>query len=293
MNKNEIRRKTKRDPDEIKANDYVYYFHLLLDGLILESGGDAKIVALYDEHWPKVKESIIKYYFSETADGVPAKPVPNYMFPLHENEEMYFGNDLYDIDEALNNEKRYEDRAAFARDCFELFDMYKGDGSPSFDYMNFSFSIGEALSDAGHIEESDAHYKKLLAEYPDNNDLIANYVQTLLRRGERAKAKELLEKHISLDIEPTDENEMLIESAIELYEEEGNRALARKYEELQIDIENSRVEPYFNSLINNNPCAPWLMPENTTYVRSEKKIYPNDPCPCGSGKKYKKCCGRN
>ncbi|MFR8386552.1 MAG: SEC-C metal-binding domain-containing protein, partial [Blautia massiliensis (ex Durand et al. 2017)] len=20
--------------------------------------------------------------------------------------------------------------------------------------------------------------------------------------------------------------------------------------------------------------------------------YPNDPCPCGSGKKYKKCCGR-
>ncbi len=27
-------------------------------------------------------------------------------------------------------------------------------------------------------------------------------------------------------------------------------------------------------------------------VRSEQKIYPNDPCPCGSGKKYKQCCGR-
>ena len=24
----------------------------------------------------------------------------------------------------------------------------------------------------------------------------------------------------------------------------------------------------------------------------EKKIYPNDPCPCGSCKKYKKCCGK-
>ena len=23
-----------------------------------------------------------------------------------------------------------------------------------------------------------------------------------------------------------------------------------------------------------------------------KKVYPNDPCPCGSGKKYKKCCGK-
>jgi preprotein translocase subunit SecA len=28
-------------------------------------------------------------------------------------------------------------------------------------------------------------------------------------------------------------------------------------------------------------------------VASEKKIGRNDPCPCGSGKKYKKCCGRN
>ena len=26
--------------------------------------------------------------------------------------------------------------------------------------------------------------------------------------------------------------------------------------------------------------------------RTEKKVYPNDPCPCGSGKKYKNCCGR-
>ena len=27
-------------------------------------------------------------------------------------------------------------------------------------------------------------------------------------------------------------------------------------------------------------------------VVGKKKVYPNDPCPCGSGKKYKKCCGR-
>ena len=30
-----------------------------------------------------------------------------------------------------------------------------------------------------------------------------------------------------------------------------------------------------------------------TVKREGKKVYPNDPCPCGSGKKYKKCCGRN
>ena len=27
--------------------------------------------------------------------------------------------------------------------------------------------------------------------------------------------------------------------------------------------------------------------------RADSKVYPNDPCPCGSGKKYKQCCGRN
>ena len=32
--------------------------------------------------------------------------------------------------------------------------------------------------------------------------------------------------------------------------------------------------------------------KNAHTIRKEKKIGRNDPCPCGSGKKYKKCCGR-
>ncbi|MDO4531681.1 MAG: SEC-C metal-binding domain-containing protein, partial [Bacillota bacterium] len=27
--------------------------------------------------------------------------------------------------------------------------------------------------------------------------------------------------------------------------------------------------------------------------RTDEKVGRNDPCPCGSGKKYKQCCGRN
>ena len=33
--------------------------------------------------------------------------------------------------------------------------------------------------------------------------------------------------------------------------------------------------------------------KRSTTIVNEAKVYPNDPCPCGSGKKYKKCCGRN
>ena len=36
----------------------------------------------------------------------------------------------------------------------------------------------------------------------------------------------------------------------------------------------------------------WEQKRSGTVVK-EKKIGRNDPCPCGSGKKYKKCCGAN
>ena len=32
--------------------------------------------------------------------------------------------------------------------------------------------------------------------------------------------------------------------------------------------------------------------KESTTIRKEKKVGRNDPCPCGSGKKYKKCCGK-
>lgn len=36
----------------------------------------------------------------------------------------------------------------------------------------------------------------------------------------------------------------------------------------------------------------WDSFENGSYVRMGRKVGSNDPCPCGSGKKYKKCCGK-
>ena len=39
--------------------------------------------------------------------------------------------------------------------------------------------------------------------------------------------------------------------------------------------------------------ALYLEQKKSGTIIKEKKIGRNDPCPCGSGKKYKKCCGRN
>ena len=32
--------------------------------------------------------------------------------------------------------------------------------------------------------------------------------------------------------------------------------------------------------------------EEVHRMQTGRKLYPNDPCPCGSGLKYKKCCGK-
>jgi preprotein translocase subunit SecA len=42
----------------------------------------------------------------------------------------------------------------------------------------------------------------------------------------------------------------------------------------------------------NSPMARASQPEGATVVRSQPKVGRNDPCPCGSGKKYKMCHGR-
>ena len=36
----------------------------------------------------------------------------------------------------------------------------------------------------------------------------------------------------------------------------------------------------------------YLEQKKSGTVVKDAKVYPNDPCPCGSGRKYKKCCGR-
>ena len=33
--------------------------------------------------------------------------------------------------------------------------------------------------------------------------------------------------------------------------------------------------------------------KSSTTIVKDANVYPNDPCPCGSGKKYKKCCGKS
>jgi preprotein translocase subunit SecA len=58
----------------------------------------------------------------------------------------------------------------------------------------------------------------------------------------------------------------------------------RREEEVE-RIEQKRQRDYVLSRGEDTPAA-------QTIKRESAKVGRNDPCPCGSGKKYKKCCGR-
>jgi preprotein translocase subunit SecA len=58
----------------------------------------------------------------------------------------------------------------------------------------------------------------------------------------------------------------------------------RREEEVE-RIEQKRRQNYIMSRGEDTPAA-------ATVRRETAKVGRNDPCPCGSGKKYKKCCGR-
>lgn len=61
---------------------------------------------------------------------------------------------------------------------------------------------------------------------------------------------------------------------------------ATLYKTIEIDPERVEKLKAFGDRIVSNRIEMFRIRDN------KKKIYPNEPCPCGSGKKYKKCCGR-
>ena len=87
----------------------------------------------------------------------------------------------------------------------------------------------------------------------------------------------------------TDEYDKIRQYAVEspVKEETKEKAVQKKTTHTKTPIIG--VAPHVMNVAKDGQ-APYVPVANP--VQHDKKIYPNDPCPCGSGKKYKKCCGK-
>ena len=62
----------------------------------------------------------------------------------------------------------------------------------------------------------------------------------------------------------------------------------------RVGASQKTIGDVFASMMSRPPVAPHgAAPAPVAAPRAQPAVGRNDPCPCGSGKKYKKCCGRN
>ena len=94
-------------------------------------------------------------------------------------------------------------------------------------------------------------------------------------------------------------NESLkVENPIETMDEDTVVSLAFDKEKLYKNMVAAKADwlyglPQWNAIFSEEEQKRlYKEQKESTTVRKEKKIGRNDPCPCGSGKKYKKCCGK-
>lgn len=225
---------------------------------------------------------------------------------------MEINNVLMDVDILLLNAGMYEERLSVCEDLLGFF-QWKDDPAGEASLRSF---IGESMERLGKRESSDSYFQTLLSDDPENVEYINMYLNCLCERKAYEEAKVLLEKHLTLDTDVTEENSILFWRAEEIYEGLGNAVQALCYRAkreiwennnlttispmngiaAELLAENSDFMKEFGAKIDMDATATklptWTMQGGEIVGRGTEKIYPNDPCPCGSGKKFKKCCGK-
>ena len=89
------------------------------------------------------------------------------------------------------------------------------------------------------------------------------------------------------------------ENPIETMDENTQVKIEIDPEKLYYNMVEAKAEwlytlPQWDSILNEEKRKELYKQQKASgTVRKAKKVFPNDPCPCGSGKKYKKCCGKN
>lgn len=224
----------------------------------------------------------------ETADKVLAAWNQLWTLMIRENNfsdmlgssvlDWQIGNWANDVTVYLNNVGRYRDVISVNKQILKI--DWKRSGDSDLFYENAKRDIADAYASMGNIQKSYELYEEYLEKDPlwgwgwigyyrqlnDNDDSkYSDVIEDLydqIVNGIRFRDMEDLCRELSDEFETLGDTDKSCYLA-KCYEQESNKKHAA-------DI---------SSLLRNIGFK-------------EKKIYPNEPCPCGSGKKYKKCCGK-
>ena len=188
---------------------------------------------------------------------------PSFVFQILE-EELYNAG----IEDITYFNKRIEYCTDFLK--------YLGDEKLTIE--NTRMAIADSYFYLGDEAECDRLYSEWLETDPEWGlgyvGWANNYKNEWHGKKNIMKAADLYEKALSID--GIRDREDVVRQALNFYEETEN---------------NEKIAKMRTELLQLKAKSPKNFTGHGQFSASSKKIGRNDPCPCGSGKKYKKCCG--
>lgn len=205
------------------------------------------------------------------------------LYGLMEEQDYIYPIDgwLQDYEMELGNAGEYGERIIFCQKVLEIFDWEDSDDSC------FRCGIGESFFRQGKIAESYEYYENWLTSDPQNVNGINSFSWILFENDDAKRAYEEIRK-VTWGVSCNANNSILFMRARQLAEYVGKEDESNWYQQQLDKIQNS----FRNRVGDEDSIFDEFTAAKQIPVVKEKKIYPNDPCPCGSGKKYKKCCGK-
>ncbi len=156
---------------------------------------------------------------------------------------------------------------------------------------NFFGDMAAILAEAGRREEAFDRISKNLEKFPDDAWVIIKAGHAYQTMKETDKALELYSRAYEMTSPLSYDRNGVLERLVPLLRELGRDTEAEALIEIEEKAEKVQKERYrkheregtsYSTVENKQEPVP----------ASSRKIGRNEPCPCGSGKKYKKCCGK-
>lgn len=145
--------------------------------------------------------------------------------------------------------------------------------------VGMDHSIPAYLLAGGRVEQADAALVTPLAEDPDNADLLELKAEIERAKGNSQAAIDHYRAALEWCGSDLEQRAEIMAPLCELLEASANPEAVLELQRRELELIDSLRRRYEPSL------------SAGTVRRERPKVGRNDPCTCGSGKKYKKCCG--
>jgi tetratricopeptide (TPR) repeat protein len=179
------------------------------------------------------------------------------------------------------------DHGGMVDEAIEICNLFAEVHSPD----NFFGEMATILAEAGRREEALEKISKNLERFPDDAWIIIKAGRAYQTLKETAKALELYSRAYGMTSPLSYDRDGVLERLVPLLSELGRDAEADALVESEERAEKARKERYRRYEKEETSCSNVVDKQKQMPI-SSRKIGRNEPCPCGSGKKYKKCCGK-